>query len=181
MAETKEAQEVHRFVTRVLKRSFPPVVNSETRLLVLGSLPGEASLAQSRYYAHPRNQFWLLMSDVVDRDLTRLDYPDRLEALLAARVGLWDVVESASRHGSLDAQIRDHRPNRLVELAAALPKLIAIGFNGGTAARIGRKQLVSRNDLTLIDLPSSSPAFTMSLDEKRLRWRLLRERISAKT
>ena len=163
-----------------LKRSFPPVVNSETRLLVLGSLPGEASLSQARYYAHPRNQFWLLMSDVVDRDLTRLDYPDRLEALLAAHVGLWDVVESASRRGSLDAQIRDHRPNRLIELAAALPMLAAVGFNGGTAARIGHKQLAARNDLALIDLPSSSPAFTMSLAEKQLRWRLLRERLSAK-
>jgi len=164
-----------------LKRSFPPVVDNETRLLVLGSLPGEASLAQARYYAHPRNQFWLLMSDVVDRDLARLDYAERLEALLAAHVGLWDVVESASRRGSLDAQIRDHRPNRLIELAASLPRLVAVGFNGGIAARIGRKQLAARNDLALIDLPSSSPAFTMSLAEKRLRWRKLREQVSGKT
>src|SRR5690349_12751618 len=124
-----------------LKRSFPPIVDAETRLLLLGSLPGEESLAQARYYAHPRNQFWLLMSEVVDQDLTKLDYPDQLAALLAARVGLWDVVESASRRGSLDAQIRDHRPNRLIELAATLPKLAAIGFNGSTAARIGRKHL----------------------------------------
>ena len=181
MAESQEAREVHRFIARVLKRSFPPVVNSETRLLVLGSLPGEESLARARYYAHPRNQFWLLMSDVIGCDLTKLDYPDRLDALLAARVGLWDVVESASRRGSLDAQIRDHRPNRLIEVAAALPKLAAIGFNGGTAARIGRKQLAARNDLKLIDLPSSSPAFTLSLAEKRLRWRILRQWISGKT
>jgi len=163
------------------KRSFPPVVNAETRLLLLGTLPGEESLAQGRYYAHPRNQFWLLMSDVVDRDLTKLDYSDRLAALLAAQVGLWDVVESASRRGSLDAQIRDHRPNRLIELAATLPKLAAIGFNGNTAARIGRKHLAARNDVQLIDLPSSSPAFTMSLAEKRLRWRILREWVSEKT
>ena len=163
------------------KRSFPPIVNAETRLLLLGSLPGEESLAQGRYYAHPRNQFWLLMSDVVDRDLMKLDYPDRLAELLAAQVGLWDVVESASRRGSLDAQIRDHRPNRLIELAATLPKLAAIGFNGNTAARIGRKQLAARNDVQLIDLPSSSPAFTMSLVEKGLRWRILREWVSGMT
>lgn len=164
-----------------LKRSFPPVVNSETRLLVLGSLPGEESLAQASYYAHSRNQFWLLMSEVIDCDLVRLDYAERLEALLAARVGLWDVVESASRRGSLDAHIRVHRPNRLLELAASLPNLAGVGFNGGTAARIGRRQLAARNDLALIDLPSSSPAFTMAVAEKRLRWRQLRDVISAKT
>jgi hypoxanthine-DNA glycosylase len=164
-----------------LKRSFPPVANRETRLLVLGSLPGEVSLAQARYYAHPRNQFWQLMSDVIEQDLTRLDYDERLTALLEARVGLWDVVESASRRGSLDAQIRDHRPNRLAELAASLPNLIAIAFNGGTAARIGRKQLAGYGHLKLVDLPSSSPAFTMSLADKRLRWRLLRGCLAAKS
>jgi TDG/mug DNA glycosylase family protein len=156
------------------KRSFPPVVDQATRLLVLGSLPGERSLAEARYYAHPRNQFWQLMSGVIDRDLTALGYADRLAALLAAQVGLWDVVESASRSGSLDAKIRDHRPNRLAELAASLPNLGAVAFNGGTAARIGRPQLVARPDLALIALPSSSPAFTMTLAEKSARWSALR-------
>jgi len=155
------------------KRSFPPVVDGETRLLVLGSLPGERSLVEARYYAHPRNQFWLLIGDVIGRDLTPLDYPDRLATLLHAGVGLWDAVASASRRGSLDAQIRDHRPNRLAELAASLPNLAAVAFNGSTAARIGGIQLAGLPDLALITLPSSSPAFTMGLAEKRLRWRTL--------
>lgn len=162
-----------------LKRSFPPVVDGKTRLLVLGSLPGERSLAEARYYAHPRNQFWLLMGDVIEKDLARLDYADRLEALLTARVGLWDVVESASRRGSLDGQIRDHTPNRLPELVASLPKLAAVAFNGGTAAHLGRRQLGGHHGLALIDLPSSSPAYTMSLADKRLRWRILQDWISA--
>ena len=165
----------------MIKRSFPPVVDSATRLLVLGSLPGERSLAQSRYYAHPRNQFWLLMSEVIDCDLAALDYPDRLHALLTAGVGLWDVVESASRMGSLDAQIRGHRPNRLAELAVSLPQLAAVAFNGGTAARIGRHQLGDPKDLALIALPSSSPAFTMSLADKRLQWRTLRPWVKAES
>ena len=156
------------------KRSFPPIVDRETRLLVLGSLPGERSLAEARYYAHPRNQFWQLMSGVIDRDLAALDYAGRLAALRAAQVGLWDVVESASRSGSLDARIRDHRPNRLADLAASLPNLAAVAFNGGTAARVGRPQLAARPDLILIALPSSSPAFTMSLAEKGAQWRVLR-------
>ena len=157
-----------------IKRSFAPVVDDETRLLLLGSLPGEESLAQLRYYAHPRNQFWLLMGAVIGRDLTPLDYPDRLHALLGAGVGLWDVVESASRRGSLDAAIRNHQPNRLAELAASLPKLAAIGFNGNTAARIGHAQLAGQSDLSLLTLPSSSPAFTIPLADKRLRWLELR-------
>lgn len=158
-----------------LKRSFPPVVDSEIRMLILGSLPGEVSLAQRRYYAHPRNQFWLLMSEVIGAELPRLDYPERLRALLAAGVGLWDVVESAARVGSLDTRIRGHRPNQLAELAASLPELAAVAFNGGTAARIGRALLGSRDDLALITLPSSSPAFTMSLADKLVRWRALQQ------
>jgi hypoxanthine-DNA glycosylase len=76
------------------KRSFPPVVDADTRLLVLGSLPGDRSLAAARYYAHPQNQFWQLMSAVIDVDLPSLDYDARLAALRTARVGLWDVVAS---------------------------------------------------------------------------------------
>ena len=159
---------------QAIKRSFAPVVDADIRLLVLGSLPGEESLARGHYYAHPRNQFWRLMSAVVERDLAVLDYPDRLRALLDAHVGLWDVVESASRSGSLDARIRNHQANRLAGLAGSLPRLAAVAFNGSTAARIGRKQLLDRPDLALIALPSSSPALTMPLAEKQKRWLELR-------
>src|SRR3712207_1978784 len=94
-----------------LQHSFPPVVNGETRLLVLGSLPGAVSLAQQRYYAHPRNHFWLLIGGVIGRDLASLVYEARLEALLEARVGLWDTVGAARRKGSLDTNIRLEQAN----------------------------------------------------------------------
>ena len=158
-----------------VKRSFAPVVDpARTRLLLLGSLPGEQSLAQARYYAHPRNQFWTLAGVVAGFDLVAMSYDERLVSLLGAGIGLWDVVASASRRGSLDASIRDHRPNALPDLAATLPRLRAIGFNGRTAAAIGRRQLASRPDLTLIDLPSSSPAYTLPLGTKSERWAELR-------
>jgi len=157
-----------------VKRSFPPVVDTGVRLLVLGSLPGEVSLAATRYYAHPRNQFWRLMGAVLEADLTIMSYDDRLEALLRAGVGLWDVVETATRRGSLDASIRDHRPNRLAELVAALPELAAVAFNGGTAALIGRRQIEGIDGVALVALPSSSPAYTLPFDEKRARWLELR-------
>lgn len=156
------------------KRSFDPIVDSETRLVVLGSLPGEASLAAGRYYAHPRNQFWRLMGAVIEQDLAALNYEDRLAALLVHRIGLWDVVESANRKGSLDGAIRDHRPNRLAELAGRLPRLAAVAFNGGTAAAIGRRQLAQVPGLALISLPSSSPAYTLPIENKRAFWMQLK-------
>ena len=151
------------------KRSFPPVADARTRLLILGSLPGEVSLAHARYYAHPQNQFWRLIGGVIGRNLTPLAYEDRLQALLDARVGLWDVVASAERTGSLDGAIRALEPNDLPGLIASLPDLQAVGFNGGTSARIGRKA-IGDTHLTLIDLPSSSPAFTLSFVAKQARW-----------
>ena len=158
-----------------LKRSFPPVVNADTRLLVLGSLPGEVSLAQRRYYAHPRNHFWRLMGEVVGLDLAGLNYAGRIDALLRAGVGLWDVVASASRRGSLDASIRDHSPNPVAALAGSLPSLRAVAFNGGTSARIGRKELGTSSGLTLVPLPSSSPAFTLPYERKREAWLELKD------
>jgi hypoxanthine-DNA glycosylase len=156
-----------------MHRNFPPVIRADTRLLLLGSLPGAASLAWGQYYAHPRNQFWRLVGAVIGRDLAAMAYAARLEALLDAHVGLWDTVAAATREGSLDAAIRLHAASDLAALAATLPELKAIGFNGGTAARIGRRQLGPRLALALIDLPSSSPAYTLPFASKRAAWRAL--------
>jgi hypoxanthine-DNA glycosylase len=158
-----------------LKRSFPPVVDGRTRVLVLGSLPGEESLRQARYYANPRNQFWRLIGAVIGKDVAPLPYPERLEALLAAGVGLWDTVGSATRRGSLDGNIRDVSANDLARLVEGLPELLAVGFNGGKSAALGAKQLGSRPELALVALPSSSPALTMAYEAKRERWMALAE------
>lgn len=156
-----------------VKRSFPPVVDERTRLLILGSLPGEESLARSQYYANPRNHFWRLIGAVTGLDLVGLPYDERLRALLGARVGLWDTVGSASRRGSLDSAIRNQRANDLADLAARLPQLRAVGFNGGRSASLGIAQLAARPDLALIPLPSSSPAYTRPFDEKLAAWMAL--------
>lgn len=152
------------------KASFPPVVAPDTRVLVLGSLPGERSLAAGHYYAHPQNRFWHLIGKVIGADLRPLDYEARLEALLAAKVGLWDTVASARRIGSLDAAIREAEPNPLADLAVSLPGLRAVGFNGKASARIGMPQL-AHTGLALIPLPSSSPAnASIPLAEKEKLW-----------
>ena len=118
-------------------RAFAPVAGRGTRLLILGSLPGAASLRAGQYYAHPQNGFWRLIGAVIGRDLAALPYPDRLAALPPAGVGLWDVIASAERPGSVDAAIRDPEPADLAALVAGLPALRAVGFNGATAARSG--------------------------------------------
>lgn len=157
-----------------LKRSFPPIVDARTRVLVLGSLPGERSLARAQYYAHPRNHFWRLISAVAGVELTALPYEARLESLRAAGIGLWDTVGAARRAGSLDAAIRDAEPNPLAALADTLPRLRAVGLNGAKAAAMGMKGLAGREALALHPLPSSSPAFTMGFEAKLERWMAIR-------
>lgn len=155
------------------KTCFAPIVNDGVRLLMLGSLPGEESLRAERYYAHPRNQFWLLMETVLQEPVAALYYDERLAVLLRRGVGLWDTVASAHRRGSLDGAMREIAPNALAKLVGGLPRLRAIGFNGGTAARIGRREL-GETELALVDLPSSSPALTLPLAAKAERWSELR-------
>lgn len=156
-----------------LKRAFDPVVDANTRLLILGSLPGDASLKAGQYYGHPQNGFWRLVGGVIGVDLVARPYPERLEALKAAGVGLWDVIVSAERSGSLDAAIRNAEAADLNRLIDSLPALRAVAFNGGTAARLGRRGLPSQARIELIDLPSSSPAYTRSLAEKAEAWAVL--------
>ena len=155
-------------------------MDTATRVLVLGSLPGTQSLAQRQYYGNPRNHFWYLIGEVIGRpDLPALPYEDRLQVLSSAGIGLWDTIASAHRKGSLDTAIRDAEPAALTDLASNLPGLRAIAFNGAKSAAIGRKAL-GACQWQLIDLPSSSPAHAaMPLAEKRERWLALREFLAA--
>ena len=161
-----------------VKAGLPPIARPDARLFVLGSLPGDASLAAQRYYAHPTNQFWRLLGTAIDEDLHELSYEDRLERLVERRIGLWDVIASATRPGSLDQAISLAEHNRIQHLLHDYPDLRAIAFNGGTAASIGRR-LIDDPPLTvtLIDLPSSSAANTRALADKAAVWSKLRQYI----
>jgi len=157
------------------KRSFPHVTDANTRILILGSLPGEASLAQSEYYAHPQNKFWKLVGDVIGLELQKFAYEARLVALLEHRIGLWDVIANAKRVGSLDSQIREYTNNDLLALIDTLPDLNTIAFNGVTASKIGLKALGEQaQQYRILLLPSSSPAHaTLSYMQKLDTWRTL--------
>ena len=160
-------------MTTDLKQSMPPVGAADARLLILGSLPGDASLTAQRYYAHPTNQFWRLLGGAIGEELGILDYVDRIARLSARGIALWDVVADATRAGSLDGAIRGMRPNPLADFVAVHPRLEAIAFNGRTAAAIGRRALVGTDEVALIDLPSSSAALTRSFADKLSDWSAL--------
>ncbi|KZE31802.1 DNA-deoxyinosine glycosylase [Crenobacter luteus] len=154
-----------------VREGLPPVARPDARLLILGSLPGEASLAAAQYYAHPRNAFWPIMAALTGEDLVARAYPERLAALVSHRVALWDVVGRARRRGSLDAHIKDASANPLAELIATLPRLEAVAFNGATAARLGQPLLP--DGLAVYALPSTSPAHTLAFAAKLAAWRAL--------
>lgn len=152
-------------------RGFPPVAAADTHTLILGSFPGEASLAATQYYAHPRNQFWRLLGAVLDEpQLAGLTYEERLRRVLAHGIGVWDVLAACTREGSLDAAIRNASPNDFASLRAHAPKLAKVCFNGKTAGRFA--PVIGAAGYATLVLPSSSPANAMlSFDQKLRLWR----------
>ena len=147
-----------------------PVIAADTRLVVLGSFPGVASLAAGQYYGHPRNALWALLSALWDVDLVALAYPRRLDALRRHRVGLWDVYRSCEREGSLDSAIRAPVPNDLASLKTLAPGLQAVAHNGAESAR--SRRLTDQLGVDVHTLPSTSPAnASWSFERKLSAWR----------
>lgn len=159
---------------------LPPVVASDCRVLVLGSMPGAASIQAGRYYAHPRNRFWPVMATLAGV-AAGATYEERLVALQRAGIGLWDVIGQCRRAGSLDSAIvrGSERPNALVPLIASLGQLRVIAFNGATAASLFRRHVEPqlpqlRPPVQRIALPSTSPAHAaMGLEALREAWNVL--------
>lgn len=152
-----------------LRRGLPPVLDAATRVLILGSFPGVASLAARQYYAHPRNHFWPLLGALLDSPLKDMPYASRLAALRAHRIGLWDSIVRCARAGSADTAIRRAE---LAEIALAQrrsPELELVCFNGQTAARAAPRWREAGYAVRL--LPSSSPAYTLPFADKLAAWR----------
>lgn len=149
---------------------LPPVADERTRVLLLGSFPGAASLAAQQYYGHPRNQFWPIVGALLGEDLVAQPYDRRLERLRTHGVGLWDVYAACRREGSLDSAIEQAEPNDLASLVARLPALQAIAHNGGESARSLR---ITRGfGVPVHRLPSTSPAnASWSFERKLAAWR----------
>ena len=159
-----------------VKYGLPAIARRDARLFIFGSLPGDASLAAQRYYAHPSNQFWRLLGEATGEELQSLSYEERLGRLAERRIGLWDVIASATRSGSLDQAIRLAEHNQIRRVLNDFPELHAIAFNGSTASRFGRMLIGDPPPhMTLVDLPSSSAANTMAFAKKAAAWSRLAE------
>ena len=149
---------------------LPPVIDDATRLVVLGSFPGVASLHAGQYYAHPRNHFWPILSALWDEDLRAMAYPQRLDVLRERGLGVWDVYRSCQRSGSLDSAIEEPQPNDLASLRRRAPHLQAVAHNGGESARSMR--ITRTLGVPVLRLPSTSPAnASWSFERKLAAWR----------
>ena len=164
-ASTRDAQPPPR------RHGLPPVLAPDARVLILGSFPGEASLSARAYYAHPRNHFWPILGALVGAPLADLPYAERLARVQAHRIGLWDTIVACERRGSLDGAIRNAERAEVARVHRAAPALVAVAFNGRTAARAAPRWRDAGYQTVV--LPSTSPAYTRPFAEKLEAWRAL--------
>jgi TDG/mug DNA glycosylase family protein len=156
--------------------SFAPIEGDFARVLILGSMPGVASLNADQYYAHPQNAFWKIMEEILGISASA-DYEARIEALKRSNIALWDVLESCIRPGSMDAAIDmdSAKVNDIKTLLQRHPGINVIFFNGGIAEKVFKKRalpLLGDFSVKYIRLPSTSPAHaSMSFESKVMAWR----------
>jgi hypoxanthine-DNA glycosylase len=156
--------------TSVLLHGLPPVVSKTSRLLVLGSFPGVASLQAQQYYGHPRNHFWPIVGALLEVDFVAMTYAQRLQVLQARGLAVWDVYASCERQGSLDQAIRNATYNDFASLQKLAPALRWVAHNGGESARAMRH--LRALGFEVQGLPSTSPAnASWSFERKVVAWR----------
>lgn len=162
------------------KRSFPPIIDERSRILILGTLPGE-SLRRGEYYAHPRNLFWPIVFGLFGEAAPAAAYADRLDFALARNIALWDVCASAHRLASADTTIRAEVPNAIDELLQRHPAIGAVAFNGSGARRLYDRHFARRPERLYLALPSTSPAHArLGFPEKLVHWRAVRDALDAR-
>ena len=150
--------------------SFPPVIDKNCRILVLGSMPSVVSLERQQYYGHKQNYFWPMMYAIFDEPYSD-DFEQKKQMLLRHQIALWDVLASCEREGSLDSQITDETPNDIRALLNEYPSVRYLLFNGGKAVQSFKKYFPDLlEQIPWKQLPSTSPAHTMKRDEKRKYW-----------
>ena len=150
--------------------SFAPIVNSETKILILGTIPGVASLAKQEYYGHPRNHFWSILFELLNTMPVSNVFEDKVKTLQNHKIGLWDVLKNCQRHGSLDIHIKKPLENDFEGLLKQFPNINKIVFNGKESHRYFFKKFGQIQGITYYTMPSTSPANTMSLEKKIEIW-----------
>ena len=150
--------------------SFPPFINSQTEILILGTMPGATSLARQEYYAYERNHFWKIIYTLFENLPISENFEEKIKLLQANKIGLWDVLENCERKGSLDIHIKNQRENDFESLLREFPQINKIVFNGKESHRYFIKKFGQIEGITYYVMPSTSPANTMSFENKLKIW-----------
>lgn len=150
------------------KQGFPAVVDENTEILILGSLPGDVSIRKHQYYGHPGNDFWRLLGNIIGEDLQNMSYQNRLETLKRNKIGLWDVFKAGKRKGSEDTKIKDEEVNQFSLLKDMAPNLKLVLFNGKKSGEY--EPIIKAMGYETKVLPSSSGANRRSLNSRKSEW-----------
>ena len=154
----------------IKSKSFSPIIYSDTKILILGSLPGKKSLELKQYYGHARNRIWKILSHLTGGDIP-VTYQQKKELLCKNKIGLWDVALSAHREGSLDSNIKDENPNDIEGLIKNYGSIKVIGFNGKKSEKMFYKYFTEKPEIKYVPLPSTSPAnMAINFEEMCSRW-----------
>lgn len=150
--------------------SFPHFIDSNTEVLILGTMPGTVSLAKQEYYANPRNHFWKIIYTFFDALPIPENFEEKIKILQSNKIGLWDVLENCERKGSLDIHIKNQKENDFHDLLKKFPSINKIVFNGKQSHAFFYKKLGQMEGITYFVMPSTSPANTMPFENKLKIW-----------
>ena len=153
--------------------SFPPIVSEDSKILILGSVPGIKSLEMQEYYAHPQNKFWRILFELFNEDYTT-DYAEKIDLLKKNKIAVWDVIDSCERKGSLDNEIKNENHHNILQLLHDFPSIKVIFCNGQKSFRTLEKILPDDPKIPVFVLPSTSPAYTIPYQQKLKDWSALK-------
>lgn len=164
----KKEEEI--IIRKDLKESFAPIVDNETVILVLGTMPGEESLKQNQYYANKNNQFWKIIQSVLAKDSHLESYEQKMNLLKKNKIGLWDVLQVCNREGSSDSSIKNHVVNDFTTFFKDYPNIKKLLFNGKDSYKYFVDKFGQISGINYSLMPSTSSAYPKSLEEKRKMW-----------
>ncbi|MGH1518045.1 DNA-deoxyinosine glycosylase [Chryseobacterium sp. JK1] len=159
--------------------SFPPIIDDQSEILILGSIPGVKSLEKQQYYAHPQNKFWKIIFELLNEEFTD-HYLQRIDTIKKHHIALWDVIDSCERKGSLDSEIKNEEANQIGKLLEEYPNIKVIFCNGGKSYKNLQKLLGKEYKLPVFLLPSTSPLHTVSFEKKLEEWKKILDFLSLK-
>ena len=153
--------------------SFPPIISKDSKILILGSVPGIKSLEMQEYYAHPQNKFWKILFELFQEEFTT-NYSEKLNFLERNHIAVWDVIDSCERKGSLDTEIRNENHHNILQLLEDFPNIKVIYCNGQKSFKTLGKILPQDFKIPIFVLPSTSPAYTIPYEKKLEDWCILK-------